>query len=122
MIFSIVFLNVCSSSRTCLTRRLARELNPEKELAWVRASSNLIPPSSAKSAASLNVLVSLKHSLKMALRASGSTGTAISPTAALRRASDWSELSPEHSNLTDPSKTKYSVNYKKRSLIVWKMA
>ena len=104
MIFSMVFLSVCSSSRTCLTRRLARELNPAKELAWVSARSNLMPPSSANSAASLNVLVSLKHSLKIALRASGSTGKAIRPTAALRRASDWSALSPEHSNFTGSSK------------------
>ena len=74
------------------------------------ANNNLIPPSWAKSAASLNVLVSLRHSLKMALRASGSTGTAISPTAALRRASDWSELSPEHSNFADSSKIKFIVN------------
>ena len=49
MIFSMVCLRVRSSSRTCRTRRLARELKPWKELAWVRPSSSLMPLSSANS-------------------------------------------------------------------------
>ena len=63
------------------------------------ASNSLIPPSSANKAASLNVLVSLRHNLRMALRASGSTGTDIKPTEARNRASDCSLLSPEQTNL-----------------------
>lgn len=44
----------------------------------------------------LKVLVSLRQSRSIALRASGSTGTLIRPTAARNRASDWPFDSPEH--------------------------
>ena len=96
IIFSIVCFRVRSSSNTCLMSKLARELKPDKELVCFKAKSSLIPPSSAKRVACENVRVRRKQSLSMAFKASGSTGTAISPTAALNSAWDCVGVNPEH--------------------------
>ena len=61
-IFSMVWLCVASSVSMCLTNREARKKKPEKQDIWVRPSKSLMPPSSVKSMASLNVLISQRHS------------------------------------------------------------
>ena len=86
----MVWLCVASSVSMCLTNREARKKKPEKQDIWVRPSKSLMPPSSVKSMASLNVLISQRHSCRIVFSASRSTGIEMRMTAARRRAKDCS--------------------------------
>ena len=93
-IFSMVWLSVASSVSMCLTSREARKKKPEKQDICVRPSKSLIPSSSVKSMASLNVLISKRHSCRIVFSASRSTGIEMWLTAARRRAinSSWDRM------------------------------